>query len=627
MSGFAVIVDFSGRPVEPGALQAMTAAMAYRGPDGITHCMKGAVAVGHCMLHTTAESLEEIQPLANEDGSLILAMDGFLANWVELRSELLSRGARLRTRSDAELVLRAYEAWGDECPRHIEGEYAFVVWDSRRREAYCARDHAGMKPLHYAWDGARLTVASDIAGVLADRAVPRRQNRAMMAEHMANEWFSLTETLWQDVHRVEPSHWMRVGAQGIRTGRHWSPPTEVTIRHASDADYRAHYRTVLQDSIRRASRTHLPLGCEVSGGLDSSAIFAVADGLARSGELLAPDLKGYTYRFEPGSPADEVRYARAVAAHVGRPVREVEPFLPDLAWFRQRGQADLDIAPYPNAAMSVNIGQAATGDGCRVVLNGEGGDEFLGGKPFHYHEDLVSRDWSALRRSVRAELGDFGAPAALRRFARYALAPMLPRAMLDVRQRLRARRGPNEFAKAFWLRPEFNTLLRQRRAAVDRDRMHAIANLPRRAMAMAMYEAFLVFARDYLARQCARGGYQLRSPMYSRAFIEFAFAIPEHVRLRGGAKKYTHARAMTGVLPQIVTDRTDKTDFMMVFERVIGGMEQYFCNHVLQIHKDIFDPDGMRGLYDLFKYGGYGERPSWELWGCFACENLLGASA
>ena len=151
MSGIAGIIRFDGGRVEPGQIEKMTAAMSYRGPDGINHRVLGPVALGHCMFRTTSESLEETQPLANEDESLTLVMDGWLSNWEELRAELLAKSARLRTRADAELVLRAYEAWGADCVAHIEGDFAFVIWDARRCEAFCARDRMGNKPLFYCW--------------------------------------------------------------------------------------------------------------------------------------------------------------------------------------------------------------------------------------------------------------------------------------------------------------------------------------------------------------------------------------------------------------------------------------------------------------------------------------------
>src|SRR5512143_363122 len=153
MSGIAGIIRFDGAPVEPGLVEKMTSAMSHRGPDGIRHWVRGSVALGQCMLRTTPESLEEEQPLANEDESLVLVMDGRVDNWEELRAELLKRGAVLRTRADAELVLRAYETWGRDCLAHIDGDFALVIWDARNRTALCARDRMGNKPFHYHWNG------------------------------------------------------------------------------------------------------------------------------------------------------------------------------------------------------------------------------------------------------------------------------------------------------------------------------------------------------------------------------------------------------------------------------------------------------------------------------------------
>jgi len=129
MSGIAGIICFDGAPVEVGLVEKMTASMPYRGPDGIYHWVKGSVALGQCMLYTTPESLEEIQPLTNEDESLVLVMDGRVDNWEELRKELLGRGVVLRNISDAELVMRSYETWGEDCLTHIDGDFALVICD------------------------------------------------------------------------------------------------------------------------------------------------------------------------------------------------------------------------------------------------------------------------------------------------------------------------------------------------------------------------------------------------------------------------------------------------------------------------------------------------------------------
>ena len=187
MSGIAGIVRFDGGGVEPGQIEKMTAAMSYRGPDGINHRVLGSVALGHCLFRTTSESLEETQPLANEDESLTLVMDGWLSNWEELRAELVAKSARLRTRADAELVLRAYEAWGADCVAHIEGDFAFVIWDARRCEAFCARDRMGNKPLFYCWNDDQLIFASELTPVLEHPSTPETPNLGKIAEFLASQ--------------------------------------------------------------------------------------------------------------------------------------------------------------------------------------------------------------------------------------------------------------------------------------------------------------------------------------------------------------------------------------------------------------------------------------------------------
>ena len=204
MSGIAGIIRFDGAPVEPGLIAKMTAAMPYRGPDGINHWVRGPVALGQCMLRTTWESHAETQPLTNEDETLILVMDGWLSNWEELRAELLAKGAPLRTRADAELVLRAYETWGKDCLSRIDGDFAFVIWDQRVREAFCARDRIGNKPFNYHFDGKTLVFASELHAILGLPWVPEVLNEGMIAEIASDEWMSREETIWTGIYRISP---------------------------------------------------------------------------------------------------------------------------------------------------------------------------------------------------------------------------------------------------------------------------------------------------------------------------------------------------------------------------------------------------------------------------------------
>ncbi len=190
MGGIAGIINFDGTPVTRDLIEGMAGAMQYRGPDGIRFWNREAVALSHCSIHTTQESKGETQPLLNEGESLVLVMDGWLSNWEELRQRLLLKQARLRDRSDAELVLRAYEYFGEDCLQFLEGDFAIVIWDSRRGEVFCARDRMGHKPFHYHWNGKTLAFASDLKPVLELPWVGEEPNEAMVAEYLSVDWYS-----------------------------------------------------------------------------------------------------------------------------------------------------------------------------------------------------------------------------------------------------------------------------------------------------------------------------------------------------------------------------------------------------------------------------------------------------
>ena len=237
MSAIAGIIHFDGMHVPPGQVEKMTAAMAYRGPDGIRHWTKDSVALGQCMLHTTKESLEESQPLTNEDESLVLVMDGRVDNWEELRKDLLARNAVLRDRSDAELVLRAYELWGRECLQRIDGDFALVIWDARRQVAFCARDRMGNKPFNYHWNGKTLVFASELHAILALPWVSQTLNEGVLAEFLAAEWYSRDETMWNGVMRLVAAHCMQVGNGGPGIERYWEPDLWGILPYSKDEEY------------------------------------------------------------------------------------------------------------------------------------------------------------------------------------------------------------------------------------------------------------------------------------------------------------------------------------------------------------------------------------------------------
>ena len=623
MSGIAGIIRFDGAPVEPGQIEAMTAAMAHRGPDGIAHWSKGAVALGHCMLRTTPESLEEAQPLTNEDASLVLVMDGRVDNWEELRAELIKRGAVLRTRADAELVLRAYEVWGQDCLAHIDGDFALLIWDARRKAVFCARDRLGNKPFHYHWNGKTLAIASELGPILALPWVPRTPNDGMLAEFLIADWFSRDETLWCGIMRLVAAHCMVVDAEGPQAGTYWEPDLWSAPSYKSDEEYVEHYRELLTDSVRRLSRSHRPVATEVSGGLDSSAIFCTAEKLRRAGDLCAPNVEGYTLAFTDESAANELQYARAVGQYLGKPIHEVPPTILPLEWYSERARAFPGSPAFPGGVMLQGLRQEAARQGSRVILNGIGGDEWTCGTRLYYAEELQQRHWSRLYEWFKADVDAYGPAQALRWILGYGILPLLP-SRLEKLLRL-ARQGMNESGpdEFYWLSPAMREEVGSRRDRSSHKRDLKVRRAGQRPQLDLYHAAFRDIGREEDELLSAGLGIENRRPLDTPPLIQFALSTPERLRLRGDVMKHLHILAMRDRMPEIILDRKTKAEFSSVYRLYLDHMQVMITKKIPQDRPDWLDQEGIEQLFRTYKENPELGWPFWILWTIYGCNMLL----
>lgn len=616
MTGIAAI--FSAGPASEPRLGRMMAAMEGRAHDGTGRWCRGRFALGACILNATAESLEAGQPHTNEDQSLALVLDGYLTNWEELRRDLMQRGAVLRNRSDAELVLRAYEQWGEDCAARIEGEFAFVIADTRAGRLYAARDHQGLRPLFFHEDRGTILIASDLAAVVDALDTPPAPHFDYLVGVAAVQFFLPSDTVWKGVQRLLQSHWLGYDGEQLRLRQYFELPLGERLRYRSDAAYAEHYRAVLSDALRRTTRSHAPIGIAVSGGLDSSSLYCLAHRLEAEGQLLAPGFRGYTLAASPDSSAYELPYARAAATHVGRTLTEVPLFKPPLDWYTEQARIERDIPIPTNGAMTIGIEQRARADGVRVYIDGTGGDEWLQGSWDYYREFAAEGDVagfaSALRRDARA-LGWRRVLARALRSGVSAFTPDRVRIMRKAARRAALYRDPDAF---FWLKPALRTLLAMQDAAYD-------ASLPVDPVAWQRNNLFSSpfgsYARARMQRQRGLNGLEPRHPMFTRQFIGFSLATPEHIRRRAGVTKVVHRIAMRGILPDVILDRQTKADFES--DSTDREMAE-FCAGVG--HPILSEFCESKGLERLIASAGAvmvdGDR-SWELWGIYAVAAFL----
>jgi asparagine synthase (glutamine-hydrolysing) len=548
VSGIAAYWYLDGHPAEPGLLERMTAAVEWRGPDGIHHWVSadGSVGVGHLAFWTTPEAVREAQPLADESGRCVLTWDGRLDNREELRRDLEARGAMLRDDTDAELVLKAYLVWAEDAPRRLLGDFAFALWDARARRFFCARDFPGIKPLFYFFDGRRFLVGSQVKQLFADPAVPCRPDEVTVACHLA--WRLGAEgdrTLFEGVRRLPLAHWMSVSERGVQLERYWKPDF-TPLRRARDDEYAEQFRSVFREAVRCRMRSHGRVGADLSGGLDSSSVVGMVQSLIRSGAVADWGFETFSSTF-PGWPCDESVYIDEVDRLWGLGERAHRvPSRDDCLRHDYRGEVEQhwELPAYPHAATGDSVRALARLGDFRVNLTGDGGDEWFTGSP-RYLADLVRR--RALLALVR-QLSVRPRP----RLWMDAFRPVLVAVLPDVVKRAVrwARHAPTLIGPRLARRA---SLLMQHQLPLDGSA--PFAKQLQASVCAGMNES----VTERAERSAARSRVEDRHPLQDRRLVELALTLPDDSH--GGVTKHHMRRALLDLLPSRVLLRRDKADF------------------------------------------------------------------
>jgi asparagine synthase (glutamine-hydrolysing) len=554
MSAIFGVFHLDGAPADRELLENMSASLSGRASDGEGLVTLGPAALGHRMFHTTSESLQETQPHRDETGSLWLTLDGRVDNRTELRTLLESKGVILRQDTDAELVLRAYEAWGDECPARILGDFAFAVWDARRRRLFLARDFLGIKPLYYATSGLWFVFASGLQPLLLTPGFERRPNEGMIAEYLSCVPASLTETFFQDVFRLPPAHCMTVTEAGPSAAvRYWSADEIEETHDLDDSQYEARFREVLISAIRSRMRCQVPVGADLSGGLDSSSIVSLMH--AFPPEAHRPPFEAFSLIF-PSLPCDETEFITAALQKSGARGNLIPPSSVDPSIYVRQAQTYADIPDYPATTAYYPLLRRAREKGIRVLLTGAGGDDWFTGSTSYYADLLkcgrILLLARYLREDARAEV--FAYP--YKSLYLHGIRPLVPRALIRVLRKLKWK------AASPW--PWISGTLLERTRLSERLRPSgstpsgkSFAQDAARRMA---YHAGRAHSLEGIDRWSAEFGIEHRHPFHDRRVVEFALSLPESQRRTPGVSKNVLRRAMKDLLPSSILFRRSKAD-------------------------------------------------------------------
>ena len=551
MSGISGIYNLDGCPVDPFALKRMAEAIAHRGPDGVCRWINGQIGFAHLRNNTTPEALYERQPLGNEDGSCWLTMDGRIDNGAELRKALESRGRRCRDTTDAEVVLRAYEQWREDCPRRLLGDFAFAIWDSRQRHLFCARDHVGVRPFYYYRGASRFAFGSEIRALLALDSIRRRLNESRLVDFLVEEldWTDTESTFYRGILRLPAGHRLTVGPNRFEIRNYWELSAPPTLELGSVEEYGEAFRSVFVEGVRCRLRSAKRVGATLSGGLDSSSVVCTVR------ELLASELK---------EPLCTISLVDADESKCGETpyIREVLRggwIIPNVV--RSDHPSELEDAMI-GADEPFEIGRyfpnwfgfaAARNAGAAVLLDGAAGDHI--NAPEAYLAALIhSMEWKTLRAEIAHAWG--GYRDGLKALAYCGLAPIAANLYQALRWLIHWRTEPRVPKNAL-IDPDF--ALRERvskRLALGQRQAWKLAADIGELHAASFSSGILPFFFEQCGRVASSLGIEPRHPFADRRIVDFFLSLPLKMKLYVPMPKIVIRAGMKGILPELVRWRT-----------------------------------------------------------------------
>lgn len=544
--------------MEPGQVLRMMGTLRHRGPDESGLYVDDWVGLGHTRL-SIVDLACGTQPIHDETGSIWIVYNGEVFNYPELRADLAARGHRFYTTSDTEVIVHLYQDNGADCVRQLNGQFAMAIWDGNRRELFLARDRLGIRPLHYTILGDRLVFGSEVKALFASGQVPRNLDPVAI-DQVFTFWTTLPgRTAFEGVYELPAGHYMKVRDGSIQIHQYWDVPivdgNEVLQQDCPGLAQQVY--GLLDDAVRIRLRADVPVGCYLSGGLDSSGVTALT---AR----YSSKLKTFGIRFEQ-EPFDEgdyqvtmVRHLAVDHAQINATNQAIAASLPEAIWYCERPL--LRTAPVPLLLLSGLVNQS----GMKVVLTGEGADEVFGGYDI-FRETKIRRFWSRDRDSDRR--GGL-------------LDRLYADVFLDPRTRGPARaffsRGLDDTADPFFshrlrwentsrLKALFSKELTEQLEGYDpyQDLADILPSGFDRAhwLTKAQYLETKVFLSQYLLssqgdRMAMAHSVEIRLPYLDYRIVEFMAKVPARWKILGLNEKHILKRIFRGILPDQITSRT-----------------------------------------------------------------------
>lgn len=592
MCGIIGIIGKSNEAERRKALDVMS----HRGPDGEGEWQSEDchVWIGHRRL-AIIDPERGVQPLSNEDGTILITFNGCIYNYLELAQTLRKKGHRFKTYADTEVIVHAYEEFGEECVHKFIGMFSFAIWDERKKRMFCARDRIGVKPFYYFKSKDRFIFSSEIKAILATDSCKPTVSQQALREYLIFQAALGEKTLFEDIVKLLPGHSMTIDAEGniLSIAQYWD--LQFTADHYHTEEYFIdHLRLLLRDAVKIRLRSDVALGAHLSGGLDSSTVVCLAGDMS----LMSEPLMTFTGAFSDGTDYDETLYARLVSKQANTLYHEIRPtardfieHIPKIIYYMDEPAAGPGVFP------QYMVSQLASRQ-VKVILGGQGGDEIFAG----YARYLLGYLEECLKGAIEETENTSNYAATLA-----TIIPNLPMLrqyipmmryfwkedlfespekryfrLMDRSTGVRNIYNEEFFDNNEYIVDEFCQIFNGSDAASFLNRMLYFD--------LKVHLPALLHVED---RTSMAWGLESRVPLLDHRITEFIASIPPVIKFKGGQPKYLFRKAVKNIIPDAVLNRKDKKGFpvpLHLWQR--GPLKDYIKDILLS------DSSRQRGIFN-----------------------------
>jgi asparagine synthase (glutamine-hydrolysing) len=560
--------------VDEKKLLQMRDSFIYRGPDdaGAWIDQRAGIGLGQRRLSILDPTPSGHQPMIDKANGNVLTYNGEVYNYIEIRSELVTRGYTFETGTDTEVILKAYDAYGEDCVKHFNGMFAFAIWDVSQQQLFIARDRLGIKPFYYQLNGdGTFYFASEVKAIRVANSQAPDINESLIDQYMSFGYVPGAHTLEKGIMRLLPGHRAIFKNGQLSIEQYWDLEFSNTQDLGLDY-YLDESKTLLNSAIDLRLRADVPLGIFLSGGIDSSAVVGLL------AERTSEPLKTFSIAYDFGEAFNETKYARMVSEKFNTDHHELflttdqfKNFIPDFTYL-------MDEPVTESAAISLQFLSQLTKDHVTVVLSGEGSDEIFGGYDLYKYMSTIERYRNIVGPQMSSVLGNTMA-AVLPKNSK--LAKYLNLSTQPLSDRYKGISSYDERVKQCLYKPEFNQLLHQHNFVETEQFLLSLfeKNKNKDALSQMLYFDTKTWLVDDLLIKADRmsmgASLELRVPFLDYRLVEFAATIPSKYKINNGQGKYILKEMMKGILPDEIINRKKMgfpTPLKMMFQ---GEMSQY----------------------------------------------------